>query len=478
MSPAEVDQGRAVVPKAIVAGAGPVGLATAMLLANDGYDVTVLDSDTEPPPDDAGGAWGTWQRKGVAQFRQPHLMLPRLRHLLDTELPEVRDRIAELGGRRLNLTGLLPPPLRAHQQGDERFETITARRPVVDLAFAQAAQRTARLEIQRGVGAEGPVSGRSVLPGVPHVAGVRTSAGGELFGDVIVDATGRRSKFPAWVQALGGRPPAEEVSDAGFAYYTRHFKSRNGSVPELRGPLGVDLATVRVLTLPGDNGTWQVAVIPMAGDAPFKALRHKDVWTRVVGAFPHAAHWLDGEAVSEVLAMAGVLDRHRRNVVDGAPVVTGLVPVGDAWACTNPTAGRGISLGVAHAVALRDALRQSEDPAQFILSFDQVTEATLTPWYRDQVLRDRRRAADTQALVEGQPLPPPDAERAAQSAFFAAAAADAAVARASLDVLGCLALPEAGMRRPEIADRVKAFAGRTPPEFPGPTRADLLAVLS
>jgi flavin-dependent dehydrogenase len=43
--------------------------------------------------------------------------------------------------------------------------------------------------------------------------------------------------------------------------------------------------------------------------------------------------------------MAGILDRYRRFVVDGAPVVTGYAAVGDAWACTNPSAGRGISVG-------------------------------------------------------------------------------------------------------------------------------------
>ena len=467
-------------PKAIIAGAGPIGLATAMLLAREGYQATVLDNDTQRPPDDPWGAWDTWQRKGVAQFRQPHLMLPRLRHLLETELPAVRDRIEQLGGRRFNLIELLPPSVsdRSPRPGDERFDTITARRPVVELAFAQVAQQTSGIEIRRGVRAEEPVAGRSVLSGVPHVAGVRTSAGEELLGDVVVDAMGRRSKLPEWVNTLGGRPPDEEASDAGFAYYTRHFRSRNGKVPDYRGPLGADLATVRVLTLPGDNATWQVAVIPMAGDPPFKALRHNDTWTRVVGAFPHAAHWLDGEPTSDVIAMAGVLDRRRRIVVDGQPVITGLVPVGDAWACTNPTAGRGISLGVAHAIALRDALRQSDDPARFVIGFDQVTEATLTPWYHNQVAVDRRRAADLQAVIEGRPLPPRDAERAKQAAFFAAAAADADVARASFDVLACLALPEEVMRRAGIAERVAAFAGSSPPPMPGPTRADLLAALN
>jgi len=153
-----------------------------------------------------------------------------------------------------------------------------------------------------------------------------------------------------------------------------------------------------MLTLPGDNNAWTLAVVPMAGDTPFKALRHNDVWTRVVACVPHAAHWLDGEPITDVIAMAGVLDRLCRIVVDGRPVVTGLVPVGDAWACTNPTAGRGISLGLAHAVALRDTVREKAgDPVGLVARFDEVTEATITPWFRDQYDRDRQRAADTQA---------------------------------------------------------------------------------
>lgn len=466
-------------PEAIVAGAGPIGLATAMLLAREGFHVTVLDKDAEDPPDEASAAWESWERKGVAQFRMPHLMLPRFRHVLDSEFPEVRDRIEQLGGRRFNLVELLPRSLResSPRPGDQRFETVTGRRPVVELAFAQEAQRRPGLEIMRGVGADGPVAGGSVLPGVPHVAGVRTSSGRELLADLVVDAMGRRSKLSEWVGALGGRPPTQEATDAGFAYYTRHFKTRNGWIPDYRGPIGADLATVRLLTLPGDNGTWQVAVIPMAGDLPFKKLRYNDAWNRVVGAFPHAAHWLEGEPVCDVLVMAGVLDRRLRIVVDSQPVVTGLVPVGDAWACTNPTAGRGLSLGIAHAVALRDVLRQHEDPVMLIRRFDEITEASLTPWYRDQIVRDQQRAAETQATIDGQPSPARDTRQQMQAAFFAAAGADGEVARAAFDVMGCLALPAEVMERPGVAERVASFASNVPSPMPGPTRADLLAVL-
>ena len=142
-------------PEVIVIGAGPVGLATAMLLATDGYRVTVLDKDSDRPPDEPWEAWERWERKGVAQFRQPHFMMPRFRHVLDSEFPEVLRRIEKIGGRRVNLTAILPSSLpdRSSRPGDERFETITARRPVLESAFAHTAERAPGVEIRRGVGA-------------------------------------------------------------------------------------------------------------------------------------------------------------------------------------------------------------------------------------------------------------------------------------------------------------------------------------
>jgi hypothetical protein len=47
------------------------------------------------------------------------------------------------------------------------------------------------------------------------------------------------------------------------------------------------------------------------------------------------------EPITDVLPMGGTIDRHRRLLVDGRPVATGIAPLADAWACTNPATGRG-----------------------------------------------------------------------------------------------------------------------------------------
>ena len=466
--------------RVVVVGAGPVGLATAMLLARDGYEVTVFEKDAQAPPATAEAAWERWERTGVAQFRGPHFMLPRFRHVLDAEFPVVRNQIVASGGRRMSF---VVPPLpgdRSPRRSDERFETVTGRRPVIESAFAHVAADTAGVTIVRGVGVERPVTGQSVRPGIPHVSGVRTTTGREFAADLVIDAMGRRSKLCDWVTGVGGQPPHEEVSDAGFAYYGRYYRSLDGTMPEVCGPLATAVGTIGVITLPADNNTWAVGFQTMAGDWPLKALRHNDIWERVARSIPHVAHWTDGVPLTDVVPNAGVMDRYRRMLIGNQPVVTGLVAVGDASAATNPVAGRGMSLGLAHAVALRDAVRKSpDDPYRLAEAFDRVTDETITPFYREQVEADHQRGAQVQATIDGTPLPVPvaDPARPTRATFLAAASHDQDVTLAFFEITCCLTTPADVMRRPGMREKIAAFVGTAPPPIPGPTRSELLALV-
>jgi len=285
----------------LVIGGGICGLGAALLLGRDGHAVTVLERDADPIPASSDAAWDQWHRKGVAQFRQPHNFMPGLRLLLEAELPEIQEALERAGAARFDLVNPLPPFFtdRAPRPIDEKLWTWTARRPVGEWVFANAAQHARGLSIRRGVGVDTLLIGPSAIDGVPHVAGVCTSNGDELRSDLVVDATGRQSRSPQWLMAIDARPPYEEQEDCGFTYYTRYFRSVQ---PQRMGGALTPLGSISLLTLPGDRDTWSVTIFVATGDQPLKNLRHEEPWTKAIRACPLQAHWLEGEPLSPVLA--------------------------------------------------------------------------------------------------------------------------------------------------------------------------------
>ena len=448
----------------VVCGGSVIGLASAMMLARDGHLVTVLEFDEQQPPT-SRNAWQDWERKGVPQFRQPHNLFPRFQQVLDAELPEITERLVDAGCVWTN-DPLTPPPFldQSPRPGDQKFRFLTGRRPTVEAAFAHAALDADGVTVRRGV---------RVLDyryDGTQVVGVQTSEG-ELRADLVIDAMGRRSPTVDLLTARGV-PPYCESQDRGFTYYTRYF---HGSPPAEIGPPLMPLGSISLLTLHGDNDTWSVTVFINSDDRALTAMRELDAWTRVVSMCPLQKHWLDGEPITGILPIAGILDRYRRFVVDGRPIVTGLLAVGDAWACTNPSAGRGLSVGLTHAQQLRPVLSEHSNLEDLALAWDAATEEHVAPFFRNQAAADKARIAEMQAHREGTPPPPPEPTWARLSS---AAMKDADCFRAMLEVIYCLAFPEEVLARPDIAQQAMTLGTTDAPPLMGPDRAQLLALVS
>ncbi len=213
-----------------------------------------------------------------------------------------------------------------------------------------------------------------------------------------------------------------------------------------------------------------------SADAPLKAFKDPDKFTKVGRACPLQQHWLDGEAITDVMTMAGIMDRHRQFVVDDQPVATGVCAVGDAWACTNPSAGRGISVGLVQAQALRNAARSSlSDPVALAVEFADLTERDVAPFVHNQMAADRARIAEMEALRNGEEPPAPNP---VMRKVFAALPYDADVFRGMLETILCLAFPQEVLARPGFMERVDAHQDKQPSGAPGPDRKELLALLA
>jgi 2-polyprenyl-6-methoxyphenol hydroxylase-like FAD-dependent oxidoreductase len=443
----------------VVMGASVVAMGAAMLLAGDGHDVVVLERDKERPPEDPAAAWERWQRPGVNQFRRAHGFLGGFREILDTELPDVPKALEAAGALRLNfIRDLLPTDQTGGWRGgDERYEWLTGRRPMVEAVVALAAEATPGVEVRRGTAAGGLITGTAALPGVPHVTGVRTKAGEPIGADLVVDMTGRRSKLPDWLAGVGARRPAERRQDSGFVYFGRHFRSADGSLPAMIGPARMDWGTITTLTLPMDNGTWAVVLAAGSDDKALRTLREPERWEATARAFRPVAHWLDGIPIDDgVDVMAGLNDRHRSFVVNGRPVVTGLVAIGDSWACTNPTRGRGASIGMLHALTLRNQLRVANPdyPAAFAHAFHASTVRTVEPWYRITHASDQHRLAEIKAGIRGDVYESQDSWYQLEKSLVAAAGQDPDCLRANLDIQLVLRRPEQTLADPKLRAKV------------------------
>jgi 2-polyprenyl-6-methoxyphenol hydroxylase-like FAD-dependent oxidoreductase len=451
----------------IICGGGACGLLTAMVLARDGHQVTVLERDPSPQPA-VDKAWESWERRGVNQFRLPHFLLPAFREYATRELPGLIGAMEAAGALRFNFLGPVAPSV----DPAGRYDTVTARRPILESVLASAAEATSGVRIRRGVALSGLVWGPQATRGIPHVRGVRTDSGKEITADLVIDAMGRRSPLQRWIAGDGYDPGTEQVEDSGFIYYGCHVRTDG----ERLGPFLNYYGSVSVLCLPADNGTAGVGIVGWSGDADLRPLRRESSWRSAIKLFPEGEGILSATMIGGMVSMAGIEDRRRRFVVDGRPVVTGVLSVGDAWAATNPTLGRGISLGLRHVWQLRNTLDTVGlgQPVALAEVFDDVTEGDLGPWYDSTIWHDRWRLKDTIAACQGgEALHEPD--WALFLRFTNALGRDPQLGSRFLETVTLTETPNQILADPDVTARL---ADAPSPKPVGPTRAELLAAVA
>ncbi|ODU07559.1 MAG: hypothetical protein ABS81_00120 [Pseudonocardia sp. SCN 72-86] len=343
--------------RAVVVGAGIAGLLAARVLTEHFARVVVLDRD--PAGTTEAGTGVVPARRGVPQGGHLHGLLDRGRAVMEELHPGLTAELVGRGARtaeplvdtRWYLHG------RRLHPGPTGLRSILSTRPLLEDVLRS---RTAALP--GVVVADATVTGLHCDAGV--VRGVWTrDCPDPLTADLVVDASGRGSRIPDWLDELGLTPPPEERVDVDLGYTSRLYRREPW---HLDGDLAATVSTVPrsrgggLLAVEGDR--WSVTLAGMQGDHP----PVDDAGFRAFAAS------LPTSAISEVVEVAEPLDdprpyrfrgscRRRFDRAHGLP--EGLVVVGDAVCSLNPLYAQGMSVAAMQVLALRDWLSTSAPAA-------------------------------------------------------------------------------------------------------------------
>ncbi|HET9730312.1 MAG TPA: FAD-dependent oxidoreductase [Acidimicrobiia bacterium] len=461
--------------RVVIAGGGVTGLAASLFLARRGHEVVLLERDVDAPTGEPEADFEAWRRPGVPQARQPHVFHGLSRRILRAEAPELLSILIDAG----TAIPVAPRTLDAPEPGDEDLVTTGLRRITFEAALRTLVARERSVTIVTGVAVEGLLTARS-NGAVPHVIGVRTDRNA-IDGDLVVDATGRRSALAAWLAEIDAHAPHDDAQDLRFAYHTRWY--RVAAPAEPRWPPMQDLGFGSALAFPADRNMLALVFILAIADPLRRQVRDPAVFDRITQQIDIHRHYLGAgaEPVTDVQLMARLENRSRRLVIDDRPIVSGLVAIGDAALYTNPTLGRGVSLALAHSQHLADSVEHAtKDPIQFASDFDAWTQQNLIPWFATQVAADGSRLAKIEAALHGT-TPPTDPMDRVMNATQALAGTDPHVARALGRVMMLIAPPQSIGEDPDVQQRVREFLEANPdlePPSPALTRERFAALVA